>query len=241
MHVCSDSPVSLVRADMTHPYADMTHMQTWEDMTHSYVDMTHSYADMTSMHTRPMPAVRAPQHDHVWHQCNDNVRAGVRDIKMIEFVNACVLWPTCASSSRAAAWSRVASFERSMSVRLNSSTYRSSHVTHMNESCHTFYCVVSRIWMRRITHTHLNSSIHRWTHHVTHVTHMNESYDTHASVMSHVWVGVCVCVCMCICVCVCVCVDVCMCVWVGPVTRVNEWCHFFCKMRHILNGPWAQK
>jgi len=92
-----------------------------------------------------------------------------------------------------------------------------------------------------LTHTHLNSSTYRWTHHVSHVTHMNESYDTHASVMSHVWVGVCVCVCMCICVCVCVCVDVCMCVRVGPVTRVNEWCHFFCKMRHILNGPWAQK
>jgi len=42
------------------------------------------------------------------------------------------------------------------------------HVTHMNESCHTYECVMSHIWMR-------------------HVTHMNESCHTYEWFMSHLW------------------------------------------------------
>ena len=42
-----------------------------------------------------------------------------------------------------------------------------SHVTHMNESFHTYKWVISHIWM-------------------SHGTHMNESYHTHKWVMSHI-------------------------------------------------------
>jgi len=42
-----------------------------------------------------------------------------------------------------------------------------SHVTHMNESCHTYKWVTSHTWM-------------------SHVTHINESRHTHEWVMSHI-------------------------------------------------------
>jgi len=45
-----------------------------------------------------------------------------------------------------------------------------SHVTHMNESCHTHGWVMSHIWM-------------------SHVPHMNESCHTHGWVMSHIWMN----------------------------------------------------
>ena len=45
-----------------------------------------------------------------------------------------------------------------------------SHVTHMNESCHTYEWVMSHIWM-------------------SHVTHMNESRHTYEWVMSHIWMS----------------------------------------------------
>ena len=44
-----------------------------------------------------------------------------------------------------------------------------SHVTHMNESCHTYEWVMSHIWM-------------------SHVTHTNESCHTYDWVMSHIWI-----------------------------------------------------
>jgi len=43
-----------------------------------------------------------------------------------------------------------------------------SHVTHMNDSCHTYERVMSHIW-------------------TSHVTHMNESCHTYEWVMSHIW------------------------------------------------------
>jgi len=45
-----------------------------------------------------------------------------------------------------------------------------SHVTHMNESFHTYEWVMSHIWM-------------------SHVTHMNESWHTYEWVMSHIWMS----------------------------------------------------
>ena len=45
-----------------------------------------------------------------------------------------------------------------------------SHVTHMNESCHTYEWVTSRIWMG-------------------HVTSMSGSCHTYEWVMSHIWMG----------------------------------------------------
>ena len=43
-----------------------------------------------------------------------------------------------------------------------------SHVTHMNESCHTYEWVMSHTWM-------------------SHVTHMNETQHTSEWVMLHIW------------------------------------------------------
>jgi len=43
-----------------------------------------------------------------------------------------------------------------------------SHVTHLNESCHTFEWVMPHTWM-------------------SHVTHLNESYHAHKWIASHAW------------------------------------------------------
>ena len=65
-----------------------------------------------------------------------------------------------------------------------------SHVTHMNESCHTYEWVMSHIWMRHVTnmnescHTYECVMSHIW---MSHVTHMNESCQTYEWVMSHIW------------------------------------------------------
>ena len=55
------------------------------------------------------------------------------------------------------------------------------HVTHANESWHTYECVMSHIWMHHVTYMN--------------ITHMNESYHSckfvmsHIRVMSHVWMS----------------------------------------------------
>jgi len=50
-----------------------------------------------------------------------------------------------------------------------------SHVTHMNESCHTYESVMS--------HTYAWVTWHKW---MSHVTHMNQSCHTYDWVMSHI-------------------------------------------------------
>ena len=89
-----------------------------------------------------------------------------------------------------------------------------SHVTSLNESCHTYEWVMSRIWMCQVTH--MNESCHAsewvmsriWMSHVTymneschisecvmsriwmsHVTHLNESCHVYEWVMSHIWLS----------------------------------------------------
>jgi len=59
-----------------------------------------------------------------------------------------------------------------------------SHVTRMNESCHTYEWVMSHIWMSHVTH--MNESCHVC---VRHVTRMNESCHTYEWVMSHIWMS----------------------------------------------------
>jgi len=65
-----------------------------------------------------------------------------------------------------------------------------SHVTHINESYHTYEWVMSHIWTSPITHmnewchTHEWVMSHTWT---SHVTHMNGSCHTQEWVMSHIW------------------------------------------------------
>ena len=56
-----------------------------------------------------------------------------------------------------------------------------SHVTHMNESCHTYERVMSHIWTSHVTHmnesrhTNVWAMPHIWT---SHVSHINESCHT---------------------------------------------------------------
>ena len=64
-----------------------------------------------------------------------------------------------------------------------------SHVTHMNESCHTYEWVMSYTWRNYIRD--LKESCHtcEWVmSHIrrSHVTHVNESCHTYEGVMSHI-------------------------------------------------------
>jgi len=68
-----------------------------------------------------------------------------------------------------------------------------SHVTHMNESCHTYQWVVSHIWMSRVTM--INESCHIQKSHVIHINESRPMSHTHRWpprahnewVMSHTW------------------------------------------------------
>ena len=64
-----------------------------------------------------------------------------------------------------------------------------SHVTRMNESCHTYEWVMSHIWMSHVTHMNESCHTYEWVmSHVwiSHVTRMNESCHTYKWVMSHI-------------------------------------------------------
>ena len=67
-----------------------------------------------------------------------------------------------------------------------------SHVTHMDESCHTRGWVMSHTWMSHVTHMDEFCHTHGWVMSHTwmrHVTHMVESCHTHGRVMSHTWMS----------------------------------------------------
>jgi len=56
-----------------------------------------------------------------------------------------------------------------------------SHVSHMNESCHTYEWDMSRIWMGHVTHMNQSCHAYEWIMSriwMGHVTHMNESCYT---------------------------------------------------------------
>jgi len=64
-----------------------------------------------------------------------------------------------------------------------------SHVTHMNESCHTYEWVMSHIWMSHVTHINEPCHTYQWVmSHIwmSHVTHKNEPCHTYEWVMSHI-------------------------------------------------------
>ena len=69
-----------------------------------------------------------------------------------------------------------------------------SHVTHMNASCHTFAWVMSHTWTSHVTHMHVSRHTHwlperEWVmSHIgmSHGTHRSESLHTHERVMSHI-------------------------------------------------------
>ena len=67
-----------------------------------------------------------------------------------------------------------------------------SHVTHRNESCHTYGWVMSHIWMSHVTHMNESCHTYEWVRsHIwmSHVTHMNESGHTYERVMSCMWMS----------------------------------------------------
>ena len=61
-------------------------------------------------------------------------------------------------------------FAAHMSMSCHMSHVQMRHITHMNESCHTYECVMSQIWM-------------------SHINHMNESCNTYKCVMSQIWMS----------------------------------------------------
>jgi len=67
-----------------------------------------------------------------------------------------------------------------------------NHVTHTNESCHTYEWVMSQMRMSHVTH--MNESCHTYEWVMSHiqmsrVTHTNESRHTYEWVMSHIWMS----------------------------------------------------
>ena len=69
-------------------------------------------------------------------------------------------------------------------------TYEWSHLPHMNESCHTYELVMPHVCMSHVTHmseschTYEGVVSHIW---MSHVTHMSESRDTYEYVLCHIW------------------------------------------------------
>jgi len=64
-----------------------------------------------------------------------------------------------------------------------------SHVTHMNESCHTYEWVISHTWMSHVTHMNKSCHTYKWVMShiwISHVTHMNQSRHTYEWVISHI-------------------------------------------------------
>jgi len=61
-----------------------------------------------------------------------------------------------------------------------------SHYTYMNQSCHTYECVVSYIWISHGAHMYENDKTRAWKESVTsHGTHSNASRHAYEWVMSH--------------------------------------------------------
>ena len=82
-----------------------------------------------------------------------------------------------------------------------------SHVTHMNESCHTYEIVNIEIKLQECSiHTTPHAAWRSW---MSHVTHMNESCHTYECVMSHVYEWVM------------------SHIWMSRITRMNESYHTY--------------
>ena len=85
-------------------------------------------------------------------------------------------------------------------TRRNESRYtRISHITHMNQSYHTYRSVMGHIWKRHVINAcetrqepttwrcqHTRVSFNPW---MSHDTHMNESCHTYTCVKSYVWMS----------------------------------------------------
>jgi len=68
-----------------------------------------------------------------------------------------------------------------------------SHATRMNESCHTYEWIMSRVWMRCVCTAYAckvrNAPVFESPAWMSHVTRMNESCHTYEWVMAHKWIS----------------------------------------------------
>jgi len=71
----------------------------------------------------------------------------------------------------------------SVSPRYGSQPSRISHVTPMNESCHTYEWAMSHIWMSHVTYMNESYHTYEWV-----MSHMNESFHTYEACYSYEWV-----------------------------------------------------
>ena len=86
-----------------------------------------------------------------------------------------------------------------------------SHVTHMNESCHTYEWDMSHTWMSHVTHMNESRDTYEWicftctneSCHMSHIRMSSVTCHTYNWVTSHPDVCILVCVFLCLCLCVC--------------------------------------
>ena len=72
------------------------------------------------------------------------------------------------------------------------SHFRMSHVTHMNESCHTYEWVMTRIWMSHVTRADESLYIYDWDmslFRIRPITYIDESCHTYGWVTWHIWMS----------------------------------------------------
>ena len=120
---------------------------------------------------------RGRTHSYLWH---DSCICATWLIHMYDMT----LWET---------WGAERSFStfQWVKLRINESCHiRMSHVTHLNESCHTYEWVMSQIWMSHGTHMNELCHLYEWVLlHIwmSHVTRIHESCYTYTWIISHTW------------------------------------------------------
>jgi len=77
-----------------------------------------------------------------------------------------------------------------------------SHVTHINKSCHTYEWVMSRIWISHVTHMNENTTSHSaGAGSGGHLRSFAVIVRSFAVICGHLSARVCVCMCVCMCAC----------------------------------------
>jgi len=64
--------------------------------------------------------------------------------------------------------------------------YSCSHITHINESCHTYKWVISHLWMRRWQYAQLFRTRHIYKRGMSHIYASRVTYDTYISESCHI-------------------------------------------------------
>ena len=64
-----------------------------------------------------------------------------------------------------------------------------SHVTHINESCHTYEWVMSHIWMSQVTHMNESCHTYEWVMSRIGMSHVTRINHTEVCVISQIWMS----------------------------------------------------